>query len=279
MIRWFIIFILLSGCGGGSASNCEIQNIVLQNEAIEVHLSTAGGSISHVSTIGGQNLINNQDLGRQIQQSFYAGEDQVYPDQHPAWTPWPWNIIQTGDVYGNKAPMTVQFQSDTRAVIMSTPMRWDRNNEPEYCATLINDITLINSMVRVHVSLVLSYECEIVNPIPHHQEMPAVYTAGNLDVLISGDNEIKNDKSIIWAYWEEPENWAGAYGSDGQGIAVYMDQAELFVGGRYENGMDHTTYFAPLKTLTLKPGDTLNYTYWIIVGTVQDIKDFIRSIQ
>ena len=54
-----------------------------------------------------------------------------------------------------------------------------------------------------------------------------------------------------------------------------MMQAELFIGGRYENGSDQTTYFAPLRTLTLQPGDTLNYTYWIIVGTVQEVREFI----
>jgi hypothetical protein len=258
-----ICLILLSGC----------RDIVLDNGQIEVHLSKAGGSISHVSVSNGPNMVNNHDMGRQIQQSFYAGELRTHPDQHPAWSPWPWNIVQSGDVYGNEADMVPLFVTPTRAVLMSTPMLWDRNNQHEYCATLINDVTLLGNKIRVHVALILSYECEIT-PQPHHQEMPAVYTVGSLDRLLSGDREIRNETDFIWAYWEG-EKWAGAFGDDGMGLAVYMESVDLFIGGRYENGLDQTTYFAPLRTLTLRPGDTLTYTYWLVIGTVQDVRGFV----
>lgn len=220
-------------------------------------------------------MVNNRDFGRQIQQSFYAGELQTHPDQHSAWSPWPWNIVQSGDVYGNEAQMIPLFVTKTRAVIMTTPMLWDRNNKPEYQATLINDITVMGNLIRIHVALILSHECQIVNPRPHHQEMPAVYADGWLNHLVSGNREIKNETDFIWAYWEG-EQWAGAFDDSGRGFAVYMDSVELFIGGRYENGLDKTTYFAPLRTIELKPGDTLNYTYWIVVGTIQDVTNFIR---
>jgi hypothetical protein len=264
--HWFIIcLILLAGC----------RDIVLDNGEIEVHLSQAGGSISHVSQASGPNMVNNHDLGRQIQQSFYAGDLKRHPDQHPAWSPWPWNIVQSGDVYGNEATMIPLFVTPTRAVLMSTPMLWDRNNQREYCATLINDVTLIGNKIRVHVVLILSYECEIINPKPHHQEMPAVYAESRLNKLLSGEQEIQSQGNLLWEYWTESERWAGAFGANGMGLAVYMESVEMFIGGRYENGADKTTYFAPLKTITLKPGDTLTYTYWIVVGTVQDVKQFI----
>jgi hypothetical protein len=105
--------------------------------------------------------------------------------------------------------------------------------------------------------------------------MPAVYAESRLNQLLSGEQEIQSQGNLLWEYWIEEGKWAGAFDSMGYGIAVYMEQAELFIGGRYENGLDKTTYFAPLKTITLKPGDTLTYTYWIVVGTVQDVKQFI----
>jgi len=269
MLRWAcisFIFLLLTGC----------EEVILNNGIIEVHLSPSG-SIAHVSETGGPNLINNHDLGRQIQVSFYAGEDQTHPDQHPEWSPWPWNPIQSGDAYGNQAKMLVLQQTETGVSIVSIPMLWDRDNVPEYGVLLSNTITLIDNVIWVRVELNISDNCKIVNPIPRHQEMPAIYTSGALRHLISGGNEIHNPNNI-WGYWEGAE-WAGAFGDDGFGLAVYLPDTELFIGGRYENGDDKTTYFSPLRTLTLKPGDTLEYVYYIIVGTVHDVKEAVIMIQ
>ncbi|MEY3530623.1 MAG: hypothetical protein RLZ70_1691 [Verrucomicrobiota bacterium] len=59
-----------------------------------------GGAIVYLAPKGGRNLINNHDLGRQVQMSFYSGpvpytEKGQSPSAH--WKHLGWNPIQTGD--------------------------------------------------------------------------------------------------------------------------------------------------------------------------------------
>jgi hypothetical protein len=288
MKHWAYIILMclvFTGCNDRSDSitanilNDIIDNSptgIINNDVIEVRLSNSG-SIAYIAEIGGENLIDNQDLGRQIQPSFYAGEDQIHQDQHNEWSPWPWNIIQSGDVYGNESIIIDQIETDTTSITTVTPMLWDRINVPEDEAVITNDIELIANTIKVIVKLQLTNDCVIINPQPRHQEMPAIYTVGSLNNLISGDNIIKNSDNK-WVYWSD-EEWAGAFDDDGYGIAVYNPNTELFIGGRYESGADKTTYFSPLCTLTIKPGDEWEYTYWLIIGTIQEVKDAILGIQ
>jgi len=238
-IYWFIcgllVFAFVLGCGFDvSAKDFKVLN----NGIIEVRLSKSG-SIFYVSEIGGRNLINNRDMGRQIQPSFYAGHNYYDPNAHEAWDFWPWNIIQSGDVFGNEPSSLILDKGHDSCLVTSVPMFWNRNNIFEYGAVLSNDISLIESKVKVIVRLKLFSSCGITNSTQRHQEMPAVYTANNLDRLIS-DGVVIESKENKWVYWAGSE-WVGAFDDTGHGIAVYNPDAELFIGGRYECGNDKTT--------------------------------------
>ena len=94
----------------------------------------------------------------------------------------------------------------------------------------------------------------------------------------------KKKADFIWDYWpsvEYPgkttEKWAAAIGRDGKGLGVYMKDTELFIGGKVAGGMaagSGTTYLSPLRTITLKPGDRIEYEYSLIVGGLDEIRKF-----
>jgi hypothetical protein len=80
------------------------QTSYLDNGQIRIGVDLArGGAISYLSLSGtSDNVVNVHDLGRYIQQSYYAGPQPFIPPgavQHPAYAGWPWNPVQAGDVY------------------------------------------------------------------------------------------------------------------------------------------------------------------------------------
>ena len=76
----------------------------IENGVIKVGVdSRYGGSITYLSTIGGANMVNNFDLGRQFQISLYGGPGDFSQKGHPFWASLGWNPVQAGDVFGHPA--------------------------------------------------------------------------------------------------------------------------------------------------------------------------------
>jgi hypothetical protein len=76
----------------------------LDNGSIRIGVDLdIGGTITFLArSNGGENLINSHDLGRQVQQSYYAGP-KPFGQAHPGWKDWPWNPAGSGDVYDTPA--------------------------------------------------------------------------------------------------------------------------------------------------------------------------------
>ncbi len=148
-----------------------------------------GGAITYLSVSNqDRNLINNWDRGRQVQQSYYAGHslDRRGEGQHPAWSPWPWNPIGAGDAYGNR-PQVLSSSNDGSTIhVEIIPLLWDMNNEPAEC-TLETWISLEGKTVHVRNRLATHRTDTKWDVVPLHQEVPAVYTIGDLDQLYSYD--------------------------------------------------------------------------------------------
>jgi len=271
----------------------------IANDRIEVGISKDfGGAITWLAVAGtNRNLINNHDKGRQVQQSYYAGQplDRTAEGQSRSWSPWPWNPVQAGDTYGNKS-IVIEARADNKEIYAKVqPLLWDMNNDlsESYYETWI---TLADNTVHVRNKLTCFRTDNRWESRPCDQELPAVYTIGALATLITYEGDApwtSAELTVIkpkpypgypWPTWTGQEKWAANVDEQKWGVGVYNGQAERFVGGFHgeppgETGDACTGYISPLRTVTLEKDSTFEYDYTLIVGTLDAIRGFAYAQQ
>jgi hypothetical protein len=269
----------------------------LDNGTVKVGADTAlGGSITYLSQSGSAtNLINSHDLGRQVQQSYYSGPTDFHPagtTQHPSWSPWPWNPIQSGDAYNNRA--TVLSSSNTAGVIYlkTTPMQWALQNVPGDC-TFEWWIRLEGTAVRVHCR-VTNQRTDTTQYSARNQELPAVYGVGTLNRIFSYTGTAPFTSSALtqlpsaeppWTQWRATENWSAMVNSADFGIGVHHPDAISTTGGYHSGGSpgtggptnDNTGYIAPIHAEVLDANLVYDYDFNLIVGTLADIRSWVYA--
>ncbi len=267
----------------------ELDNGTLR---IRMNIKEYGGAITYLSlSDSDRNIINTHDRGREIQQSYYAGQslDRIADGQHPAWSPWPWNPIQVGDAFGNSSTVIESNITDGVAYTKTIPLLWDMNNEPGQCY-MEQWTTLRGANVHVRCKLTCFRTDSTWTLVRNaHQELPAVYTIGDLFKLYTyvGSNpwqggaltEIENN-GPPWEYWTTTEKWAAAVDASGWGLGVYNENATLFVGGLHGSGSGGTSdgstnYISPLTTERLGKTSVFEYEYELYVGDIDEIRDFV----
>jgi hypothetical protein len=268
-------------------------DLVIKNEFIEVGTSKEfGGAITYVAVRGsGRNLVNNHDKGRQIQQSIYAGDmvDRKKEGQRSNWSPWPWNPVQAGDSHGNKSKM-LEARSDGQEIYTKVqPMLWDMNNElaEAYYETWV---TLDGPVVHVRNTVTCFRTDNRWNVALKELELPAVYTIGALDKLYTyGGSKPWTDDTLTVIppvypskKFDSTEKWAANVNDDKWGLGVYNAQAEYCLGmfaGKPpgESGDDSTGYIAPVRRVALNKNSVFSYDYFLIVGTLDEIRAFVYT--
>jgi hypothetical protein len=262
----------------------------LDNGVIRVGIdANNGGAISYLSQSGSSvNLINTYDRGRQVQQSYYAGDalDRRAEGQRSGWSPWPWNPIAAGDAYGNRATVLYQNNTSTGMYVRTQPLLWDMRSERCECQfeTWIN---LEGKRVRVHNKLTTFRTDNRWSVSTRDQELPAVYPIANLDRVVSytgsrpfswdGANQIPKSSDWIWSRWTASENWGACVDGSNFGVGVYTPGRTTFLGGLYGGAGGTTTssntcYLAPLEAVPLDKSTTFDYDYWLVVGTIDQIR-------
>ena len=81
-----------------------------------------GGAIVYASAFGGkENMVNINDLGREIQQSYYAGEslNRQKDGQSKSWSPWSWNPVQAGNTDRDKS-IILNFETQQNGTVLYT---------------------------------------------------------------------------------------------------------------------------------------------------------------
>jgi hypothetical protein len=244
-----------------------------------------GGTITFLArSNGGANLINSYDLGRQVQQSYYAGP-KPYGQAHPGWKDWPWNPIGSGDVYRNPSRV-IKYANDGRSLYLKTiPMQWALNNVPGECTfetwiTLKGNQAIVTCRLENHRSDRTQYPA-------HDQELPAVYTIGKLHRLITyvGDRPFEGQPMVQvlnagppWAHFTATENWAAQVDDQGFGVGVIHPGVYSFqggfsgqpdVGGPKDNP---TGYIGPIRQEILDHNIVYVYGYVLAVGTYDEIR-------
>ena len=265
---------------------------------VGIEVDEYGGAITYLSLSGEtRNLVNNHDRGRQIQQSYYAGQslDRTAEGQRAHWSPWPWNPIQVGDTYGNSARVDEVTNDGKTMYVKTLPLLWDMKDEPAECF-FETWIHLDRNTVHVRNKLTSHRTDDKWVAEPRHQELPAVYIIADFAKLMTYEGsepftraelkQIHNDGPPwhSWGHVESTEKWAALVDDDLWGVGVYNKDAELFTGGFHgtPGGGEFdaaTGYISPLRTIALDKNDTLEYEYDLIVGTLDEIRAFVYAAE
>lgn len=286
----FLLCVICSMTSMGQSPN----TIVLNNGVIKIKLDlNSGGAISYLSAANSNyNVVNVHDKGRYIQQSYYTGQfiNRSSAGQHPNWSPWNWNPIQAGDVYGNSAQIISYSQTSNQLYVKTRPKLWDMNNE--LCECFFETwVTLEGTAARVKNKITTFRTDNLWQTRAYSQELPAVYTRGDLYKLYSyrGSSPWTNGglsriphTGPPWARWYTSERWAALVNNGNWGLGVYNPTSTSFIGGFSGSPgggptNSSTGYVSPLRTRTLSRNGTFEYEYYLILGNLNHIRNFVYN--
>jgi hypothetical protein len=275
--------------------------LVADNGTLTVKFDlTRGGAISWISLSGSQrSLVNIADEGRYIQQSYYAGKslDRKSDGQSPNWSPWPWNPIQVGDAFRNRAKILDYKQTSDSLYVKCIPMQWDMNNKPaeaemEQWTKLDGNVLKIRNRLTIHRTDNIYGDSILCD-----QELPAVYPISALKNLATylGPEPFTNDtlskpevihlENGFWGRYENvPENWMAFVDNQNFGMAVYNPLCTRFLAGMAgvpgkEAADGSTSYIAPVKKEMLTKNSVYEYEYFIVIGTLDEMRKRIFQLK
>lgn len=254
-----------------------------------------GGGISYIEDLKDgrkdlKNLLNNNDTGRLVQQSYYGTNQPPYECGRYMNANWSYNPVQGGNLY-NEASKIIDYKiSDGQIWIKSRARDWAKH---DYTYTYYeNTYTLDGDLIRVN-NMMTDY-----SPYSHPittQEIPAFYVISYLDrfVYYNGNSPWTGDEVSIaedLGFWGEhkgiavtieegnTETWCAWVDDHDYGIGLYTPGTKNYTAGRYEyNGTKTskagpTNYVAPVTTTRIAFGIPLTYDYLICAGTVDEIR-------
>jgi hypothetical protein len=257
----------------------------LTNGQIEVGVDLdEGGVITHLALPGGASVINDYDLGRQVQQSYYSGPDGLC---YTAGFGSGWNAVGAGDAYGNASQVVAQTNDGTTMYVKSVPKLWPCNNVPCEC-TFEHWITLDGRTVHVHNRLTNNRSDHTLYTA-WGQELPAAYTVGTLYRLFTyhGSAPYTNaPPNQVFATlpnaaaWTATEGWAAQLNLAGWGLGVFSPSVTTFLGGfagtpGIGGPLDFPTgYISPTRRELLDWNAFYEYDYVLILGTLDEIRGY-----
>lgn len=309
----YFFFLVIVGSLIGLATPCYSQqqnpylkikdNLeIIDNGQVRVGVNLSlGGAITYLADAKIQeNMVNNADWGRQIQQSFYSGPvPYTYKSKQPnqMWKGLGWNPIQSGDYKGNNAKILAHTNNAKTIYVKSRPMQWPLDNVPCDC-TFETWITLDGRKVNVRNRLT-NKRPDKKQYAGRSQELPAVYLIKKYNKIFTytgtkpftGDSlrQIKNSnpagKAIAWATWEATENWSAAVDNNNYGIGIWNPSAQHYLGGTTIRETDKgtstdysSTYLAPTQHEILDHNIVYEYSYVLILGSLEDIRNYVYSV-
>lgn len=257
--------------------------------------SDAAERYSAKSVNNNVNLINRNDTGRLVQQSYYGTlSDENYQSAKYGENDWRYNPVQGGNQYNDNSKIVdVRIEEDS-IYIKCQPLDWAKEKEgitPSYMEAYY---TIENGMLHVSCRFV---DFSGYTPTVATQEIPAFYCVepfnnfvyyGGDEPWTNGELTYKNDL-IFWPDAGYPkftssENWAAFTGQfeDSFGIGLYVPDETEFLTGVYARGEttskhpdeDYpTSYIAVVKDMEFKSFAPFEYDYYIATGDVNEIRN------
>ncbi len=260
----------------------------LENDRVKLGLDLAvGGAITYLSVAGKDaNIVNNWDWGRQIQMSHYAGPVPfAVGDKRPAehWKHLGWNPVQAGDDFRHPSKVLETKNDGKELYVKCAPMQWPLDNVTADCV-FESWLTLDGPTVNVRSKITLHREDKTFHPA-RTQELPAVYVNAPYHRLFTCQGGRKLTRvtytptvAAPWTSWFAAECWAALVNDDDFGLGVCHPGCHTFSGGfagKPGRGGTHDPsagYIAPNMAEHLDHHGEYEFTYFLIVGTLADIR-------
>ncbi len=243
------------------------------------------------------NLINRNDTGRLVQQSYYGTLDYDFAKYND--NDWRYNPVQGGNQYNDASKIVDLRITDESIYIKCRPLDWAK--QKEYITPSYMEATYTFENGLVHAS------CRFVDfsgyaPATATQEIPAFYCVEPLGRFVyyggkkpwTNDKLTVNDDLIFWPdanypTFESLENWAAFTGmfDDSFGIGLYVPEETKFLSGIYAKGETTnedpsrdgpTSYIAVVKDMEFKSFAPFSYEFYLATGSAEEIRGQFKAI-
>jgi hypothetical protein len=288
----------------GRHAQAQSVDAFLENSTLKIGVNAGsyGGAIVWFSGSDGANLVNTFDKGREIQQSFYAGDSITAANQSPTWSPWSWNPIMVGDYAGNVSPVLALNKSAGQIYVKTQPLLWDRNNQLSQ--------SHMEQWISLHPTMpnVVTVDCRFTcfrdandawgAPAMRDQELPALYFVSTLNTIkaYTGNAPWTNGElatipnspssgTFPWSYYDPTEPWTACVDANGSGVGVYTPIATGFLAGKYGDGVTtnpfdvSTMYVAPLGQYAFEADTVFSYRFYLILDNLPAIREAVYTLR
>jgi hypothetical protein len=231
-----------------------------------------------------RNLLNHNDEGRFIQQSYYGDADESMWGKKP----WTYNPVQGGSYKGEDAK-TLEFKKSEESLYAKVePLHW-ANAKPCPETMMQEWIRLEDALAIVRMRMDYTGETQQRKA---HQEMPAMFVDFDLPhLMFEKDGKLVKHAPKILGEDLKPKNikytgnWLAYVDDKNYGIGIYTPGTHEAVTYRYlgngstgPNG-SACSYIAPIRTLQLEKGTVVDYHIYLTIGTLDEIRARFAKIK
>ena len=242
------------------------------------------------------NLINANDTGRLVQQSYYGTSDcDQYTGDYYMDNKWNYNPVQGGNQYNDAAKIVdVRVTADS-IYIKCRPLDWAKTKENISPSYMEATYSFAEGLVKAQCRFVdySGYPDYITT-----QECPAFYCIEPLNrfVYYSGDKPWTGDAALSYEndliFWPDAgypkfnatENWAAFIGDfdDSFGIGLYIQNEASFLSGVFDRGNCRTadpakegptSYIAAIELYEFRSFNPTSYEFYLSTGNTAEIRE------
>ena len=249
-----------------------------------------GGAITYLSTVGGINMVNNFDLGRQFQIALYGGPNDYSKNGHPTWYGLGWNPIQVGDVYDNPSEV-VAFEKQPNQLYVKTIGKQFALRNVSGEATIEHWISLSGNVVKVHAKISLN-RSDKKQYQARTQEFPCLYVNGTYNTIYAyqGNNPYSNGgmtkltpPTEMQSLRPVTEPWMAAVNNQGFGVGLFVplnyQWNKAFFGTDLGGGefSGSSAYIANTQFELLDHNIVHEWDYELVVGNISEIRNYVYT--
>ncbi len=270
------------------------KRLFLANDRVRVAIDLSmGGAINYLAEAGSsENMVNNFDLGRQVQTSLYGGPFYyVVNGKKPVeqWRNLGWNPVQTGDYYKHPGRVVSYQQTDNLLYVKTVPLIWPLFDEPADCV-MEHWITLQANTVHVRSRTTIN-RTDTTHYDARTQETPCVYLNGAYYRMVTytGMQPFTNGAVSEFSNAEmttryATENWVALLNDGGRGVGLlktneYRYRTAFFGGTHATSEFDiASSYMNGDSFGQLDHNGQYEYEYTLVVGSLADIRQAAYAV-